>query len=334
MLIFTENQQRSVLAARRAFNERATALASRVAGQEALEGNSIGIPLDGWRRIDTRTQQIARSRLAVFNRLAAASQIPVSIADLVNYYPQVSDSGEVLVTMDGRNTAKADQAITKYVGTPVPIFTSNARFGWRQMEVMRKAGGTLDTTSIANNQRRIAEKLEDMVLNGLSGIQVGTDVIYGLRNLPTRNTFVHGLTLASATGAQWLGAFKQMIAAALGDNQFGRISVFVNIGDYTAADTADYATNYSGTILERLRAMAQIEEIIPASSVPANELIAVVDLPGGEWGGILNAMPLTTRPKVRLEPEDDYVFGCIAAAAPQFRSDYNGQSAFIHGTQA
>jgi hypothetical protein len=206
--------------------------------------------------------------------------------------------------------------------------------GWRQMEVLRKGGSMLDTVSIANNQRRVAEKLEDMALNGLSGVNVDGNTIYGLRNLPSRNTFVHGLTLATATGPQWLGVFKQVIAQAMGDNQYGQISIFVNQGDYTAADTTDYASGYAGTILQRMSAVSQIKEIIPASSLPVNEVVAVVDLDAGEWGGILSAMPLTTRPKTRIEPEDDYVFGVIAAAAPQFRSDYAGQSAFVHGTQA
>lgn len=333
MLKFTPEQQRAILASRAGFNQRMVALAANSA-IDGLEGNSLAIPLDAWRRIDTRAQALARSRLTIFNRLAQASTTPVSIADLVNYYPQVSDSGDVLVSMDGRNTAKADSPVMKFVGTPVPILTSNARMGWRQMEVLRKGGSMLDTVSIANNQRKVAEKLEDMALNGLSGINVDGNTIYGLRNLPSRNTFIHGYTLATATGAQWLDVFKKAIAAAMGDNQYGQITLFVNQADFTAADTTDYAANYSGTILQRLNAVNQIKEILPSASVPPNEVLGIVDLDGGEWGGILSAMPLTTRPKTRIEPEDDYVFGVIAAAAPQFRSDYAGQSAFVHGTQA
>lgn len=332
MLIFTNEQQTAIKAARAGFNARAMNMAERIV--HGLEGNSLAIPLDAWRRIDTRVQQIARTRLQMFNRLAAAHTIPVSIADLVNFYPQVSDSGDVLVTMDGRNSAKADQATVKYAGTPVPIFNSTARFGWRQMEVMRKGGGMIDTATIANNQRKVAEKLENMVLNGLSGIEVDGNVIYGLRNLPQRNTFTHGLTLATATGAQWMAVVKQAIAAAMGDNQYGQITLFVNQADYTAADTTDYAANYSGTILQRLQAVNQIKEIVPVASVPPNEILGIVDIEGGEWGGILSAMPLVTRPKNRIEPEDDYLFGVMAAAAPQFRSDFAGQSAFLHGTQA
>lgn len=330
MLKFTPEQQAAINAARSGFNLRQTAMAANSAG--LIEGNALAIPIDAWRRIDGRAQTLARSRLQVFNTLAAASSIPVSIADLVNYYPQLSDSGEVLVSMDGRNQAKADAAAVKYVGTPVPVLTSTTRIGWRQMEVMRKGGAMLDVTSIANNQRKMAEKLEDMAINGLPSAVVGGDTIYGLRTLPQRNTFSHTFTLATATGAQWLAAVKQAIAAALGDNNFGRITLFVNQGDYTAADTTDYAANYSGTILQRLKAISQIANIIPASSVPVNELLGIADLDTGEWGGILSAMPMTTRPKTRSEPEDDYVFSVIAAAAPQFRSDYNGQSAFVHGS--
>ncbi|WPB58634.1 major capsid protein [Xylophilus sp. GOD-11R] len=332
MLKFTPEQQATILAARAGFNLRMTAMAANAAMH--IEGNSLAIPLDAWRRIDTRAQVLARTRLPIFNRLAQASTIPVDIADLVNFYPQMGDSGDVLVSMDGRNAAKADAPVMKFDGTPVPILTSNSRIGWRQMAVMRRGGGMFDTAAIANNQRKIAEKLEDMVLNGLSSVNVNGSTIYGLRNLPTRNTFVHGFTLATATGAQWLTMVKAVIAQALGDNQFGQITLFVNQGDYTAADTTDYAANYSGTILERLRAISQIKEIVPAASLPVNEVIGIVDLDAGEWGGILSAMPLTTRPKTRVEPEDDYVFGVIAAAAPQFRSDFAGQSAFIHGTQA
>lgn len=332
MLKFTPEQQAQIAAARAGFNQRMVAMAANAAMD--IQGNALAIPLDAWRRIDTRAQMLARTRLPVFNRLAQASTIPVSIADIVNYYPQVSDSGDVLVSMDGRNTAKADSPLQKFAGTPVPVLTSNARLGWRQMEVLRKGGNMLDTVSIANNQRKIAEKLEDMALNGLPSIVVGDSTIYGLRTLPQRTTFVHGFTLATATGAQWLAMVKQAIAAAMGDNQYGRLTLFVNQGDYTAADTTDYAANYAGTILTRLRSINQIVEIVPAASIPANEVLGIVDLDTGEWGGILSAMPLTTRPKTRLEPEDDYVFGVITAAAPQFRADYAGQSAFVHGTAA
>ncbi|MNY57043.1 hypothetical protein D3C86_1931890 [compost metagenome] len=45
---------------------------------------------------------------------------------------------------------------------------------------------------------------------------------------------------------------------------------------------------------------------------------------------ILTELPMTVRPFTRLRPEDDYVFNVMAAAAPEIKSDYNGQCGVTH----
>lgn len=328
MLRFTPEQELAVNAAREGFNRSQTAMAA----DAVLVGNASPIPLDAWRRIDSRAALIQRDVLTVFNRLSAASNDPVGIADLVNFYPQVSDSGEVHVSMDGRGEGRADQAQVKYVGTPLPIFDSYARFGWRQMEVMRKGGGQIDTVTIGNHQRKVAEKLEDVTLNGLSTIVVNGATIYGLRNFPQRTTGTHGLTLQSSTGAQWLGAFEDLLQALVGDNAFGRVTVFLNYSDWLYASINEFVAGYPKTILQRLQEIQQVQEIVPASKCTANELIGIANLATGDWGSVKSAMPLVTRPKARHNAEDDYVFGVMAAAVPQFRADYDGRSQIAHLT--
>jgi uncharacterized linocin/CFP29 family protein len=330
MLRFTAEQELAVNAARAGFNASQAALAAH----PVLVGNAAPIPLEAWRRIDARATRVQRDVLTVFNRLAASNSTPVSIGDLVSYFPKISDSGEVHVSMDGRSEGRADQAVVSYAGTPIPVVDSFARFGWRQMEVIRKGGGMIDTETIANHQRKVAEKLEDMVLNGLSSIVVGGSTIYGLRNFPNRTTNTHGFTLTSATGAQWLTAFKAMINGLVGDNAFAKVTVFLNYADWVYADQTDYTTTYSKTILQRLRELAQIAEIIPASKVPTGDIIGIAGMETGDWGSILSGMPMVTRPKVRVNQEDDYVFGVMAVAAPQFRSDANDRSTMAHWTTA
>ena len=328
MLRFTQEQELAVNQAREAFNRTQAALAAE------LVGNSIAVPVDAWRRIDSRGAMIQRDVLNVFNRLAAADTTPVGVGDLVSYYGQISDSNEVNVSMDGRSTGKADQANIKYVGTPVPVLTSEARFGWRQMEVLRKSPNSLDTATIGNAQRKVAEKLEDMALNGLSSAVVGGQTIYGLRNFPQRNTATHGLTLSSATGAQWLAAFQSMFNQLIGDNAYGKATVFLSYGDWLYASINEFVAGYPKTILQRLQEIAQVAEIVPASKVPANEIIGVAGLQTGEWGTILSAMPLVTRPKARHNAEDDYAFGVIAMAAPQLKADFDGRAQIAHITAA
>lgn len=337
MLRFTPEQQRAVIAARAAFNQRATVLAANAAFQDGfgdtITGNAAQIPLDAWRRIDEDGALIQRDVLQVFSRLSAASSQPVSMGDLVSYFPKVSDSGEVHVSMDGRSEGNSDQAIVKYEGTPVPIFDSYARFGWRQMEVMRKGPGNLDTDTVGNHQRRVAEKLEDMALNGLPGIVVGGSTIYGLRTFPQRNTNTHGFDLNVATGANWLAAIQKVVNALIGDNAFGRVTIFLNYGDWVYADMNEFTAGYPKTILQRLKEINQVAEFVPCSKVPVSELLGIADIGSKKWGKVLNGMPLTTRPKMRQNPEDDYVIGVLASAATQFKSDYNGNSQICHITK-
>ncbi len=328
MLRFTPEQELAVNQARETFNQSQTAMA---VGD--FVGNAISVPVDAWRRIDSRGAMIQRDVLAVFNRLAAADTTPIGVGDLVSYYGQVSDSGEVNVSMDGRGTGKADQANVKYVGTPVPVLTSEARFGWRQMEVLRKSPTSLDTATIGNHQRKVAEKLEDMALNGLPSAVVGGQTIYGLRTLPQRNTATHGFTLASSSGAQWLTAFQSMLNQLIGDNAYGKATVFLNYGDWLYASINEFVAGYPKTILQRLQEIQQVAEIVPASKVPADEIIGVAGLQTGEWGTILSAMPLVTRPKARHNAEDDYAFGVIAMAAPQLKADYDGRAQIAHITK-
>ncbi len=330
MLRFTPEQEQAILATRRAFDESQRRLAA--ANVDALVGNAAPVDIDSWRRLDSRATAIQRDVLAVFNTLSAASQTPVDIGDLVSYFPQVSDSGEVTVTMDGRQTGRSDQALVKYAGTPIPIIASEARFGWRQAAVNRKGSISLDQITIENHLRKAAEKLEDMVLNGDANVVVGGQTIYGLRNHPNRNTGSHTFTLSSATGANWLAAFSQAINLLIGDNAFGRVTVFLNYGDYVYASINEFVAGYPKTILQRLREIEQVANIVPASKVPASNIIGVAGLETGGWGSILSAMPLSSRPKNRLNTEDDYVVSVMAAAAPQFRTDYSGQMPVAHTT--
>lgn len=330
MLKFTPNQENLVFAERDAFN----AAESELAKRQFLIGNASPLPLDAWSRIDGTATQVQRDMLVMFNKLAGASSTPVDIADLVSYYQQVSDSGEVSVSMDGRATTKGDRVLTKYMGTPVPMLLSDtARYGFREWAVMQR-GGNMDTAQIANNQRRLGEKLEDLVLNGDTSINVGGNTIYGLRTFPQRNTGTHGLTLATATGAQWLAAVKDLCAKLIADNAYGRVTVFVNFSDWFAAQNTDFTANYPKSIATRLGEIAQVAEFVPVPRLPANELIGIADFSTGSWGSILSGMPMTTRPLFRANPEDDYAFSVIASAAPQFRADYDGKSTIAHLTAA
>lgn len=336
MLKFTTEQERFIINEREQFNAAQTALAARLAANSAgtgiMIGNAAPLPKDVWGRWDQEAVQLNRSRLAVFNEFADLST-PVPIGVLVSHFSRVTDSGSVSVSMDGREDGKADQPLIDYIGTPVPIIKGAFRFGWRQIEAMRQAGmSTLESAASANEQRKVSEKMEDLMLNGDAKVVVGGATIYGFRTLPQRNTGTHGLDLNGATGAQWLAAITAVIQKLIADNFFDPVTVFLNYADWFYASTNEFAAGYPKTILARLLEIPGIAKIVPASSVPTNEVLGVVKR--RDVVKILNGMPMVTRPKARHNPEDDYAFDVIAAVAPQLQYDAKDQCGIAHYTKA
>ena len=110
------------------------------------------------------------------------------------------------------------------------------------------------------------------------------------------------------------------------------MTIYLNYKDWFYASVNDYAANYPKTILSRIMEIPGVAALVPASRVPTDELLGVVKRP--DVVQILNGMPMTMRPKARLNPEDDYVFSVLAAAAPQFKHDANGQAGYVQLTKA
>ncbi|STY61410.1 Uncharacterised protein [Mannheimia haemolytica] len=63
--------------------------------------------------------------------------------------------------------------VLNYHGTPLPIIDSTFSFGWRDMSAAQSEGYQIDGAARANSLRKVAEKMEDLALNGDSSIVVG-----------------------------------------------------------------------------------------------------------------------------------------------------------------
>lgn len=331
MLRFTPDQQAVILANRRAFNERQTALANAHSG--AIIGNASPIPRDVWGEWDREAVEIQREVLAVFDNLSSAVARPMPIGKLVHYFQRVSDSGSVNVSMDGRSKARTDQPVIDYKGTPLPIIDSTFSYGWRQMAAAATEGFQLDSTGRMNAMYKVAEKLELLALDGDSSIVVGGDALYGIRNHPKRETrsTTSGISLNGATGAEWVTEITATLKL-LHDNNFRvPVTVYVNWDDWFYASNTDFSTQYPNkTIAQRIREIEGVGEVVPASKVNADEIIAVVK--NRRVVQVLSAMPMSTRAQFRANPEDDYNFVTMAAAAIEVKYDYTDQCGIAHSS--
>lgn len=331
MLKFTKAQQEYILNARRLHTNQHRAMQKEYG--QIMVGNASPIPRDVWGQWDAEGIAVQRELLAVFNDLAGSVPMPMPIGKLVHHFQTISDSGDVNISLDGRGKAKTDQPLIAYHGTPLPIVDSTFSYGWRQVAAAQTEGVTLDPAGRDNAMRRVAEKMEDIALNGDASIKVGEAELYGLRNHPQRGTRTTGVTLNGATGPEWLAEVKATLQVLHAANYKTDATIYVDWDDWFYAGSTDFSTQYPNkTIAQRVREMPGVGEVVPADSVPASELIAVVKQP--RVIQVLNGMPMTSRAKFRANPEDDYNFLVMAAAAVQIKFDAEENCGVAHSSPA
>lgn len=292
-------------------------------------GNAAPLPKDVWGEWDRTSVEIQRDVLAVYNDLTSVAR-PMNIGKFLHYFRQVSDSSSANISLDGRSESRADQPVYSYVGTPLPIVDSTFSFGWRQVLAAQTEGESLDLDASANANRKVAEKLEDIVLNGDSQIVVGGSQLYGLRNHPKRNTRSTGSTLNGTTGANWVSEITATLKLLYADNFRTPATIYLNWDDWFYATATEYTANYPKKIIDAVREIPGIANIVPASKVPANNILAVVKNTGVVQ--LLNGMPMMTRAQTRMNPEDDYVYKVLAAAALEIKYDANDQCGVAHSS--
>lgn len=322
MLKFTKAQQELVMNERKQHADSHKIMQANH-GEKLLMGNAAPLPKDVWGVWDRQGIEVQRDVLAVFNSLSVNS-MAMPIGKLVHHFQTVSDSGDVNISIDGNSSAKMDQPAIAYHGTPLPIIDSAFKFGWRQVQAAQTEGYSLDTAAVANSQRRVAEKLESIALDGDDSIDVGGSKLYGLRNHPKRNTRSTGVTLNGATGSQWQDEVVATLKLLHNANYRTPATLYLNWDDWFYASNTDYSEQYPNkTILQRIMEIAGVREIVPASSVDANEIIAVIK--DSRVVQVLNGMPMMTRALFRANPEDDYRFKVMAAAAVEIKFDAEDQ---------
>lgn len=317
---------------------------------QAFAGNAATVTKDAWGQWAAEGIDIRRSNLGVAEDLLGAVSRSVDIGVLVDHFAQYSDvDSAVNVSLDGRSDGKSDVPTITYQGTPIAVMDNVMRYGWRQMAtLMRGTGGNLLRDSgMRSRNRKILERLEDTVLNGLTDnkgnlINVGGAEAYGLLNHPQRNTQVHGIAIQSSTSTQIKGAVIATLKAAHADNFKYGFTLYMNWDDYfymqsyqDGMSTAEGAPTATGaerrTIAQEILNIPGVERIVATDSVPVDTIIALVR--DRECVEMLNAMPLTQRAKFRANPEDDYVFQNMVAQSIQLKFDADGRMGLAVGTR-
>ena len=287
-----------------------------------------------WKEWDREAIEIHRSMLTIYNDLnpAIGRNIPVGIS--LHEFRRITDQDRRGVwSMDGRQRPDADKPLTDYIGTPVPIYANAWGCGWIEMESERNAGyNNLDRHGRENVMRGTAEDLEDAIMQGVSGIVFNGSAMYGLINHPKRKTVAKGVAnLNGATGQQWKAEFAKIRKAASDIHIYDGLQLYVNYDDWQYATDTDYTTEYDGmSIASRALTVAGINGVITTknSLVPPNTIIALYK--SRMTAEILSRMPMTTIPKFRSHPHDDFAFEIWASASLEVKYDINDAVGLVH----
>jgi uncharacterized linocin/CFP29 family protein len=317
------NEQQVIMANTHRIPHDVTAMRAAFAANDPrmMAGNASPLPKDAWAEWDRESVQIQRDELAVFNDLAASVGEAINIGKLIHYFRQVSDSGVVNISLDGRSKAKLDQQVYSYIGTPIPIIDSTFGYTWRQVQAAQTVGEQLDSDGRDNANRKVSEKLEDIVLNGDSKIVVDGRPLYGLRNHPKRGSRNTSNDLSTCTGAQWAADVIATLLLLNADHFYDDATLYVNKNDWLYAQRTLFNTTSGNTqtIAQHILSLAQVGSVVASSKVPADNIIAVVKRK--TVVKLLNAMPINTQPLFRANPTDDYTFQTMAACALEIKYD-------------
>lgn len=332
MLRFTQDQERVILANRRMFNQRQESMAQSfgLTNGAGLVGNALAIPRDVWGEWDREGISVQRQTMTVFNDLAAAVSAPMAIGKVVHYFQTISDSGDVNVSLDGRSKARTDKPTFDYHGTPIPVIDSAFGFGWREVEAARTEGFMLDDAGRMNSMYKVSKQLETGALDGFANINVNGSPSYGLRTHPKRNTRATGVALNGATGAEWVAEFTATLKLLHGANFKAPATIYVNWDDWFYAGSTEFTSGYPKKIAQAIMEIPGVKEVVPSDTVNANEIIPVIK--DRRVVKVLNGMPMATRAQFRANPEDDYDFVTMAAAALEIKFDAEDNCGIAHSS--
>lgn len=214
---------------------------------------------------------------------------------------------------------------------PNPITHQSFQVPWRQeaFDYKRSLGMT-------ESVRQVAERLEDTLTNGNTGIAVNfngtTYPIYGYTTHPDRGTG----TISDWTNAanveliipELIDEIGSMWADQGGVNN-GRVMVYV-ANDIWNTFQKDYKAEVRGSIMERAKEIAQVMDVKPLEKL-ANGTVVLVEMESRTIE-LAIASDIIAVPHTKTNPFAPQVMTTYAAMVHQIKVDSNGNTGIRHLT--
>lgn len=249
-------------------------LSSNATPEEAIAANAT-LRKDEWEMIDERVNEVFRERLTVVDDLRTRGLVEsVSLGTLIRITERLNNFDAADISFDGDTDPTMDRPSFERDSVPVPVISKGFRVNWRQLISSRERGDSLDVTGAEQASRRVRDRLQELITNGLSvgGPQGGG--IPGLTTAPNRLEVTIG-TAWNASGADIIGDTENALETAYGANLFGPFVMYVP-KNYWAVIQGDYSAQKGDrTFMERIMAFVDIEAVRPNDSLADNNVLLV-----------------------------------------------------------
>lgn len=292
---------------------------------------------DEWEELDRAVVEAAKYPLRAVADLRARGLVTRlgGLGSMVSQYNQGSAMTAANVNMTGQAEGDADRVDFKLAGVPVPVIFKRFDIGTRQLEAARRMGDSLDTTHAMEAARVVAEKMEELLIDG-GGFTFNGSTLYGYTNEANRNTD----TAANYGGGDWgtitnvVPTVAGMISAAQGDNKYGPYMLYAYTTQFNQAALSYYTDGSGDTARDRILKLPGILGFEPLPTLAAGEAVLVqMTREVVDWA---EAPEFATPRLIEWASGDGMTghFKVMAVGAPRVKSHYDGKSGIVHATSA
>lgn len=293
---------------------------------------------DEWEELDRAVVSAAVAPLTITNRLLQAGLTnPLgSLATVLAQYNQVSEMTAASANLSGVASVQKDLADFDLVSVPVPIIFKEFEIAERHLLASRRLGDGIDVTNGSAAARVVGEKVEDLLINGDTNINVNGNTIYGLTSHPDRNTD----TATNYGGGDWgtianvVSTINGMITAARAAKYYGPYGIFVYDTQYMQAAGEFYTDGSGQTPLQRILQMPMVSFVESSQHLADGEVVLVTL--SREVVELRNVQQYWPVSNLEWMSGDGMLnnFKVMSVFTPVVKSDYSGNSGIVHATGA
>ena len=313
--------------------------------------NATSMRKEQWIELDKVVIKAYRERLKAWADLVSRNSYGGfdAMSKLTLEYEAVADYGEAVVDMDAVTEGRNDSPLYKLRSLPLPITHADFSFTSRQLAVAGNNGNRLDTQSVEQGARRIAEMVERTLLGTVIGptygtqtggvtAHDGTSTVYGYTNFPNRITKTN-LTVPLGTNPEATVADILAMRQTMYTNKFYGPFMIYHSSDWDTFLDNDYArlggNNANMTLRDRIRKIDDVMDIkrLDYLNAATNPFTLIMVQMTPDVARAINAMEPTT---LQWDTKGGLMknFKIMAIQVPQLRSDFVGVAGIMHATTA